>query len=166
MYYNVHENWWSSIFWRTLQKRWFIFVKRELEEKIAGFDCIFESVQTWRAWGHSKNTWCIDSYDAPHLAQHIFLCIPLAFRLFLTAIHPDTSCHKKCLIFGGHLTFEHNTFKISIVGPNKHCCLFFYLVGRFNRVFPIIGNMPAIPISHSSYAQKYAFYYFCIMGFH
>ena len=37
-------------------------------------------------------------------------CIHVAFKFFLTAIHPDTSCHKKCFILGGHHTFQHKSF--------------------------------------------------------
>ena len=111
----------SSIFGKTLQKRWSIFVKRELVGKIAGFDSVLDSAQTWRARGHSKNTWFIDSLPAPHLAQHMSPCIPLASKFFFTVMHPDTICHKKCFIFGGHRTFQQNAFKISTVGPKLSC---------------------------------------------
>lgn len=54
IYHNIHANWWSSMFRRTLQKRWSVFVKRKLVEKLIRFDGIFESAQTWSAGGHSK----------------------------------------------------------------------------------------------------------------
>ena len=37
-------------------------------------------------------------------------CIPLACNFFFTAIYPDTNCHKKCFILGGHLTFQQKSF--------------------------------------------------------
>ena len=95
-----------------------MFVKRELVGKMAGFDGIFDSAQTWIAGGHSKNTWFIDSSGAPHLTQQMSPCSPHACKFFLTAIHPDTNCHKKCLIFGEHFTFQEKAFKASTVGPN------------------------------------------------
>ena len=120
MYHSIHANWWSSICGKTLQKRWSMFVKRELVGKIAGFVGIFERAQTWSAVGHSKNTWLIDSSSAPHLAHHISPSILRACKFFLAATHFVTNCHRKCLIFGGHRIFQQNALRTSTVGPNNN----------------------------------------------
>ena len=140
-------------------------------EKIVGFDDICERAQTWRAAEHSKNTWFIDSSGAPHLAQHISPCIPRDLKFFFTAIHPDTSCHKKCLIFGGHRTFQQWAFKRSTVGPNTS--LFFLiwinplkLVSWFHRISSILCEIPFIPIHHLGLTKWDAFYDFRILGIH
>ena len=73
MYHRIQANWWSSIYGIIFQKRWSMFVNRELVGQISGFDGIFERAQTWSARRHSKNTWFIDSSWAPHLAQQISL---------------------------------------------------------------------------------------------
>lgn len=52
-----------------------------------GFEAILDNAQTCTAGGHSKNTWLMDSLDAPHLAQIVSSCIPRAFRFFFTAIN-------------------------------------------------------------------------------
>jgi len=36
-------------------------------------------------------------------------------------MQPDNNCHIKCLIFGGHFTFQKNAFKISTVGLYAAC---------------------------------------------
>ena len=82
-----------------------------------GYEGIRESAQTWTAGGHSKITWFIDSSGAPHSAQIVSPCIPLGLKLFLTAVHPDTSCHKKCFILGGHRTFQQKAFGGETEGP-------------------------------------------------
>ena len=79
IYHNIHVNWRPSIFGLTLQKRWSILAKRELIGKILGCDGILDNTHTWRAGGHSKNTWFIDSSGSPH-RTHISPCIPLDFR--------------------------------------------------------------------------------------
>ena len=168
IYDSIHANWWSSICGKTLQKRWSMFVNSELVGKLAGFDGIFERAQNWSVEGHSKNTWFIDSSSAPHLAQRISPCIPLACRFFLTAIHVVTNCHRKCFIFGGHRIFQQNAFNISTVGPNINGGLSlwvnpFYLISWFNRIFSIVCEMSSIPMYHLSSAQWYVFYNFHIM---
>ena len=48
----------------------------------------------------------MDSSSAPHRAQIVSSCIPLALKFILTTKHPDTSCHKKWFILGGQRTFQ------------------------------------------------------------
>ena len=128
IYHKIHAKWWSSIRGSTLQKRWSIFVKRELVGKIAGFDSVLDSAQTWRARGHSKNTWFIDSLPAPHLAQHMSPCIPLASKFFFTVMHPDTICHKKCLTSGGIVPSSKTLLRYPLWGQN--CLVIFLYPGR------------------------------------
>ena len=106
IYHNIHAYWWSSIFGLTLQKRWSILAKKEPIGKIFGFNGILDRAHTCRAGRHSKNIWLIDSSWSPHRVQHVSPCIPLAFRFFMTAIQPESNCHKKCFIFRGHLSFQ------------------------------------------------------------
>ena len=54
MYHSIYANWWSSICGKTLQNRWSMFMKRELVEKIVGFDGIFERAQF--DWWSSSST--------------------------------------------------------------------------------------------------------------
>ena len=115
IYHSIHANWWSFICGTTLQNRWSMFVKRSLVGKIAGFYGIFERAQTCIAGGHSKNTWLIDSFWAPHLPQEISPCIPRACKFFFTAINHVTSCHRKCFNFGGQRIFQQWAFRTSTV---------------------------------------------------
>ena len=47
--------------------------------KLAGFDGIFESVQTRRVGGHSKNTWFIDGHNINDLKGLFILITNLGY---------------------------------------------------------------------------------------
>ena len=59
----------------------------------------------------------MDSSGAPHRAQVVSPWIPRERKFFFTALHPVTSCHRKCFIFGGHRTFQQCAFKGKTEGP-------------------------------------------------
>ena len=162
MYHSIQANWWSSICGRTLQKRWSIFVKRELVGKIDGFDGIFKSAQTWSAGGHSKNTWFIDSYEAPHLAQTMSSCIPFARRFFLSAIHHAWHQLPKEIIYLRWAPyFPAERFQYINCGSKHYWCFFFfwvnsfYLVSWFDCIFSILFEVTSISIHHLSSTRWY-----------
>ena len=158
-------------FWENSPKKMIHILKRELVGKLVGFDGIFESTQIWRTEGHLKNTWLIDSSESPHLWQDMSPCIPRAFRFFLTTMHPETIRHKKCFIFGGHRTFQQNSFSISTFGPKNFSGFPYsgrpFLIGiRLDRVFPIISEMSSIPVHQLSPTQWYASDNVHVLGIH
>lgn len=118
------------------------------------------------------NRWFINSSVASHLGKCISPWIPLARKFFLTAIHPDTICHKSAL------------FLVGVVPSNKkslgerpwvHTLAAFFSFCRdklvpldiqISRVFPIIGEIPSISVNYLSLVQWYTFYNLHILGIH
>ena len=119
-----------------------------------------------------QNTWLIDSSSAPQHAQHMSPCIPRAFRFFLTVIQPVTNCHRKCFNFGGAPYFPAERLQSINCGSKHSRWSFpiwinsFYLIPWFNRILPIVCEMPSIPVHHLGFTQWYTFYNFHILGIH
>ena len=171
MYHSIHANWWSLICGITLQKRWSIFTKREIVEKIAGFVGFFREPTPEVREDIKKNTWLIDSSSAPHLAQQVSPCISRACKFFLTAIHTVTNCLENFLfsvntVFSNKMPSQHQLRAQTILVVFLIWVYPFNLISRFNRIFSIVCEMSSLLICHPSSIQWYTFYQFHILWIH
>ena len=78
---------------------------------------------------------------------------------------------KKCFNFGWHRILQQNALSRSTMDPNTtddfpHPDVPVRLGILIYSIFPIISEMPTIPVRHVCPAKWYTFYYFHILGIH